>query len=202
MEEKRVLLIPCVIDDCEIPLFLREKLYVDFRKDKSGAFELLDRSLRRASNPSQSRIDRLDFHTDWSVDWGDVQGSNVVEWLFVDHGEKAPYCIVTRCRLIFDGKKANAKFLEHLGDGTQIEYACQFLSDYVEVHKNGDFRVQIEDYKEISEVVPLRGKGNEKAIFYIGIRRLGLDNGMDTLFTVDEILRRAVKHSFGVLRKP
>src|SRR4051794_18827641 len=37
LEEKRVLVLPCVIDDCEIPLFLREKLYADFRHDPDEA---------------------------------------------------------------------------------------------------------------------------------------------------------------------
>src|ERR1700704_1571000 len=32
LDEKRVLVLPCIIDDCTIPLFLREKLYADFRK--------------------------------------------------------------------------------------------------------------------------------------------------------------------------
>lgn len=38
LEEKRVLVLPCVIDDCEIPLFLREKLYADFRKIRMKHF--------------------------------------------------------------------------------------------------------------------------------------------------------------------
>jgi len=107
LEERRVVLIPCIVGDCDIPLFLRDKLYVDFRSDKGQAFELLDRSLRRISNPAQSRIDRLDFHTDWSVDWGIIQGSSVIEWLFVDHGEKVPYCVVTRCRLVLGSGPIN-----------------------------------------------------------------------------------------------
>src|SRR5687767_14898256 len=39
LEEKRVLVLPCVIDDCDIPLFLREKLYADFRRNRDQAFE-------------------------------------------------------------------------------------------------------------------------------------------------------------------
>jgi hypothetical protein len=30
LEEKRVVVLPILIEDCEIPLFLREKLYADF----------------------------------------------------------------------------------------------------------------------------------------------------------------------------
>jgi hypothetical protein len=35
LAEKQVLLLPCVIDDCEIPLFLREKLYADFGRTRT-----------------------------------------------------------------------------------------------------------------------------------------------------------------------
>src|SRR5258706_2707338 len=45
LEEKRVLVLPCIIDDCTIPLFLREKLYADFRKDRDEAFEQVDDAL-------------------------------------------------------------------------------------------------------------------------------------------------------------
>src|SRR6056297_1841352 len=82
LEEKRVLVIPCLIEDCDIPVFLKEKLYVDFRGDKGNAFELLDRSLSKISNPAQSRIETKEFHTDWSIDWGDFAGEPVFEWLY------------------------------------------------------------------------------------------------------------------------
>ncbi len=55
LEEKKTLVMPCVIDDCEIPLFLRDKLYADFRSDPDEAFRLVDRSLSRISNPLQGR---------------------------------------------------------------------------------------------------------------------------------------------------
>lgn len=33
LDEKRVVVLPVLIEDCEIPVFLREKMYADFRKD-------------------------------------------------------------------------------------------------------------------------------------------------------------------------
>src|ERR1700733_9255945 len=50
LEEKRVLVMPCVIDDCEIPLFLKEKVYADFRKDPNEAFKQVDDALLRITN--------------------------------------------------------------------------------------------------------------------------------------------------------
>ena len=41
LEEQAVLVIPILIGACEIPLFLKEKLYIDFRKNKDEALNLL-----------------------------------------------------------------------------------------------------------------------------------------------------------------
>jgi len=202
LDEKRAILVPCIIGDCEIPLFLRDKLYVDFRKDKGTAFELLDRSLRKISNPQQSRIDRQDFHTDWSVDWGTIDDSTVVEWLFVDHGEKAPYSVVTRCRLILTNSLAERLFADSQEADQHLQYAASFLTRFIYVVKDGEFRVTIPDANEISETHELAGDDGDTALFHVGIRRLGLDNGMDTLFTVDEILKKAVNHTESALRRP
>jgi len=186
MEEKRILLIPCVIGDCEIPLFLKEKLYVDFRSDKDNAFDLLDRSLRRVSSHTQSRIEKLEFHTDWSVDWGVINQANIVEWIFVDHGEKLPYVVVSRCRLILDDSASTEAYKSALRTDTHLQYAFTFLSNYVEQNKGGKCSFLIEDAKEISETVHVKGPENEKAILHVSVRRLGIDNGMDTLFHLDE----------------
>src|ERR1700730_6727033 len=41
LEEKRVVVFPVVKDDCELPLFLRGKLFADFRKDCDRGFKSL-----------------------------------------------------------------------------------------------------------------------------------------------------------------
>ena len=35
LAERKVLLLPCVVDDCDIPLFLREKLYADLGRTQT-----------------------------------------------------------------------------------------------------------------------------------------------------------------------
>ena len=101
LEEKRVLVLPCVIDDCEIPLFLREKLYADFRKNPDEAFRQVDDALQRITNPQQGRLESPPFHTDWSYDWSTGRGSGLwyFEWTCVDHAADIEYCILTECKL-------------------------------------------------------------------------------------------------------
>ncbi len=43
LEEKRVVVLPVLVEDCEIPVFLREKMYADLRTDfKRGLHSILD----------------------------------------------------------------------------------------------------------------------------------------------------------------
>lgn len=89
LEERKVLVMPCVIDDCAIPLFLRDKLYADFRREPDKAFDLVDRSLSRISNPYQGRVEQPRFHTDWSLDWRrEEDGDMIIRWIFIDHGHE------------------------------------------------------------------------------------------------------------------
>jgi TIR domain len=113
LEEKQTLVMPCVIDDCTIPLFLRDKLYADFRRDPDEAFGLVDQSLARFSNPLQGRAEQPLFHTDWAVDWRREDGINgvgnmVVRWVFVDHGHDLPYVILSQCTVICDERQGSS----------------------------------------------------------------------------------------------
>lgn len=108
LEEKSVIVIPLVLDDCIIPLFLREKMWVDFRKDKDEQLEFLLRSLERISNPAQGRVDTPEYHVDWSMTLVGLDDEQGIEWTFVDHGEKLPYVVLTQVLIWPLGKSAKS----------------------------------------------------------------------------------------------
>ena len=58
----------------------------------------------------------------------------------------------------------------------------------------------IKNTNEVSDTVRFEGKSGEKIIVFTGVRRLGLDNGMDTLFNVDNILRISIQHHTAATR--
>jgi len=50
LEKKQVFVLPIVIDNCEIPIFLRDKLFADFRSDyQTGLNALLNRLIPEKS---------------------------------------------------------------------------------------------------------------------------------------------------------
>jgi hypothetical protein len=96
LEEKQTLVMPCVIDDCEIPLFLKDKLYADFRRDPDEAFDLVDRSLARFSNLFSDRAEQLKFLTDWAVSAG-RRSMAISAWLWSGHSSTMATNGLTSC---------------------------------------------------------------------------------------------------------
>src|SRR6266404_6337327 len=66
LDEKRVVVLPVLVEDCEIPVFLREKMYADFRKDfKTGLKELVE-AVARVTKIDQGRLKAGKSQVDWS----------------------------------------------------------------------------------------------------------------------------------------
>ncbi|RLJ73668.1 toll/interleukin-1 receptor domain-containing protein [Pedobacter alluvionis] len=70
IEEKKAHVIPVVIDDCKVPLFLREKLYADFRTDFDAGLAELMRPLSALFSEHMGRNVGKDTITDYAINWG------------------------------------------------------------------------------------------------------------------------------------
>jgi len=70
LNEKKVVVIPVLIEDCEIPLFLQEKVYADFKKDFEEGFKQLIRPLSKLFSEHMGRSTNDDIITDYSINWG------------------------------------------------------------------------------------------------------------------------------------
>lgn len=199
LEEKSVLVIPIVLDDCEIPLFLREKLWIDFRKDKDDQLALLLRSLERISNPAQGRADTPEYHIDWAMTDMHFEGQNGVEWVFVDHGEKLPYVVMTQVIMIPMGNAAK-EFDALENDSHRFHYSAEIMDAVLGTSE--DFRVLLSTAEPDVRGFMLGDNENGGQVrIQLTVRRMGEDNGMDTLVHVDNNLREAVSHTLGVSRK-
>ena len=59
------------IRDRYIPLFLRDKLYADFRTNFDAGLRAVLEAIARVTSESQVRVDEPGWHVDWAVDWGE-----------------------------------------------------------------------------------------------------------------------------------
>ena len=198
LEEKSVLLIPIVIDDCEVPLFLREKLYVDFRESKDEAFALLLRSLERISNPAQARAEMPSYHIDWSlsiINHGDDFG---VEWNFVDHGESLPYVVLTQVVFWPTGAMQQA-FRDQTSDTDKFMFVSECMREILSGEE--EMRFRITSAEPLRRTIVCKSSHSDGRMnVLISVRRMGQDTGMDTIVEVDRNLRQAISHTLAIGR--
>jgi len=191
LDEKKVLLLPCIIEDCEVPLFLREKLYADFRKDPDAAFKMIRDSLLPITNRQQSRLESPDFHTDWSYDWKTTEsGRWHFDFAFVDHSEAIEYSVLTRC-LIVCNEVTSAQF-EALEEGPpRRQYIERVFGLVTAIAVQDRLKIRLRDPFEQFRRIEVSGPVGEAWFVEISSRRRGIDNGKNTLVYIDQILERA-----------
>ncbi len=201
LEERKVVVMPCVIDDCKIPLFLRDKLYADFRSDPDEAFNLIDKSLARISNPYQGREERPKFHTDWSVDWRpNEDGQMLIRWTFIDHGHEWPYVILTECNVLCDAAASRAMKAAQK-NGQHGHFLKNVLDAITEKFEFDPLKETISDQFE-KFVAWEASDRNYRFQVLVTYRRLGTDNGMDTVVHIDNNLKIAQQHMIDVISTP
>lgn len=197
LEEQKTIVMPVVIEDCEIPLFLRDKLYADFRKNPDEAFDLIDRSLAKISNPAMARREEPNFFTDYSYDWKmkDVKWSEetwVLRFSFVDHGPNLPYVIVSECKI--HQIKGN-QFEESIKNGSdQKKIKAMSIALHEKFVKDGDQSAIISDANTQFEGFRFKLSDEEEYLAMYYYRKLGQDNGMDTVVHLGKNLRMVRDH--------
>jgi hypothetical protein len=204
LEEKNTIILPCVIDDCEIPIFLKEKLYADFRKNPDDAFIELDKALAGISNPHQGRTETPDFLIDWSTSWGtlgDDLSRQVIEHTYVDHSPDWPYIVMAQCRVICNSV-ASRQFSRDQEEGQRSEFILAVLDLILEQTTKKELTMTIDSALPQRLFKKIMGKKGADFLVEFSCRRLGLDNGMDTIYYFDKNLIRTVEHMRNVLSRP
>lgn len=197
LEEKKTLVMPVLVEDCEIPLFLRDKLRADFTKSPDEAFQLIDRSLARISNPTMSRTENPDFFTDYSYDWR-VKDKRTSEetwglrFSFVDHSPKLPYVVVSECKIY---QIVGSQLEDSIKLKKQEPKIVQILNEMHDVFVDkGDPSGLISDNLQQSFTWKFSLSDKEQYIAIYSYRRLGEDNGMDIVVHLGNNLKMARAH--------
>ena len=100
LEEKRVVVLPLLVEDCDIPIFLKEKLYADFRKDFESGFEALREALATAEYLNSGREKEPEYHHDFAFDWHLLDGCFGLTIDCVSFSAKFPFSVTTRIDIV------------------------------------------------------------------------------------------------------
>ena len=191
LEEKRVVVLPVLMEDCDIPLFVRPKKYPAFRTDFDGGLKDVLEAIARITSDTLGRIDEPEWHVDWSLDWGMLDDSFFILITMVEQAHDQPYSCLTQIRIIAN-ERATTRYLafaENDLDWVERGAIIEMLADGTH---DKDLRVLLEDEKEKTVEVTMadRALGTVFQVL-ISARRLGEDTGRDILLDLGGQLRRA-----------
>ena len=119
MERKRTVFLPIIIEDCEIPLFLRDKFYADFRTDYNMALTQIKESVSKFRNDDTGRVKmEHEIYSDYAMNWG-TRGEyyefniDIVEYSI---NLEKPITILTNITFI-GNEAATKRFFLHVKNG-------------------------------------------------------------------------------------
>ena len=203
LEEKRVVVLPVLIEDCRIPAFLRDKLYADFRTDFDKGFRDLLAAVAKVTSTEQGRIRTDESNTDWGETWGfDDDGFFHVDYELVESVKGLPFILLTSISVICDeGATRRYKAYTDVGLGW---FGRQIIAEQLALLSEGDpIHVYLEDARPKIVGVELRDKTTDRTYsIHIRSRRLGEDNGKDQLVTVSNYFRQIADYVGSISRKP
>lgn len=191
------LVMACVIDDCEVPLFLQDKVYADFSKNPQKSWELLSRSLSPLMNAKQSRIEEPEYFTDWSVNWG-LEPQPGLLFKFIQHANDWPYTILSEIRVFSKSPECKTALVRALKKDIDITIEIVLKSLAGE-------KTIVPEKIIVSDVRPIQMEKDfyisEFGLFNVQMEfaRLGADNGMDCLVHVLSNIQNAHNHTASVV---
>lgn len=201
LEEKQVLVMPVLLEQCDIPIFVRGKLYADFTSNFDDGLRTVLEGVAKISNENLNRHRGDDFHTDWAIDWGDISGLFSLRMTYIEQANNQPYTVLTVITVLCSFE-ASDRFNESTSQQDDAEERLrivgQIRSHIDSIH---DIRPLLNDQMEQIESFVVEDSDNGD--FYkvsIGVRRLGEDTGRDILVNSSNLIREAHDHMKSVLR--
>lgn len=202
LHEKRVVVLPVIVEDCEIPLFLREKMYADLRKDFDQGLHSILSAIAKVTNADQARLEQDDGTLDWSEDWGYQNGLFHLRFTIVNIPKTLPMTFLTQI-FVFCNEAATKRYQQYEQAGLDWIGRAVIAEALFTFGAQDDFRVILEDQfpKEIKATIGDKKSGAAYDVICES-RKMGQDNGKDQLLNISDYLKQIRKYVKSVSREP
>jgi len=181
LNEKRIIILPVLIEDCVIPGFLREKKYADFRNNYDDGIQEVLTAISSVSSTTLGRYEEATYITDLSIVWGLINSDFVLEITMVEHAKEQPFTVLT----VFEIKGNDVHTKRHqmfedagLGWWHKAVMVCEFAR--VATEKKIRLLLQDENPKRMTFLFN-DAKIEASVTIHVTSRRLGSDTGLDVL---------------------
>lgn len=185
LEEKRVVVLPALIEDCEMPLFLRGKMYADFRTDFDKGLRDTLETISRVTSEGLGRYEEPEWTMDWAIDHGYIDNIFSMRITIVEQAKDQPYCALTEIK-INANEEATKRYRRFEEEGIDWIERISIIHELALRSKNIDLRLLLEDeFPKIKEVEMKDQKLDSDFHILITARRLGEDTGRDILLNLN-----------------
>lgn len=198
LEEKRVVVLPLLLEDCQIPMFLRDKLYADFRTNYDAGLRQVLEAVAKVTSDTLGRVEEPEWHTDWGMDWGDTDGRCWLRLILVIQGEAQPYSVLVEVQMLCNDI-ATARYKQYVEAGLEPFGRLLLLEALRGEQRVADLEIVLTDnFPQSREFVAYDSKTHAQLNVTITCRRLGEDTGRDLLLhlgqqvcgTIDQMQQR------------
>jgi hypothetical protein len=184
LDEKRVVVLPILLEDCKLPLFPKDKVYADFRTDFDDGLRKVLEAIAKATSESLRHVDAPDFHVDWAIDHGTEFERFFMHLIAIEQAIGERYSVLTQIHA-----RANEDATERytLMDRTGLGWAerAAVIDLLCEMASKGEFRIILEDEKEKVIRAGMRYIKSDCAYsLTFSSRRVGEDTGKDVLIDI------------------
>ncbi|NOR68404.1 MAG: TIR domain-containing protein [Methylomarinum sp.] len=189
LDEKKVIVLPVLLEDCKVPLFLKEKMYADFKTSFDKGLSAIVDALAKINNYSQSRIQGGEYHVDWGMDWSIVNGLFEMEFTIIEQSKDAPFSCMTQIKITCN-KAATARYNQYQSIG--LNWMGHFLfTKYVadSFQDKEAFFILENPLKQTHEITIKDNKNNLEFNVKTVSRRLGEDTGKNIVVNISKYIK-------------
>lgn len=181
INSKKVVVIPILLENCLIPVFLQEKVYADFRGNFENGFTELFRSLSIIANDHMGRFYNNGLIVDFAFNWGVIDDS-FFAWLdFINFHDKSERTFFLQVE-VKGNDAVNKRFNEHVKQNREWLMPETFLLVLHEHPQLNSLDIRIKNDQPFYNRLAIKDISTEQ-LFYVTIRGvlMGKDDGNDVL---------------------
>ena len=192
LEEAQVLVFPILVEDCDIPLLLRDKYYADFREDFDSGMKQVLRGIAAQISTTLGRT-RRDEDIDYAVDWLTLDNRLQLRLTAVQIAMDNPYTVITEIRIIAN-EILTRRYSQYEDAGLDWVGRMLIFELVIGVENFLDKMVLIvDDLPATQKLQAIDPRSGIAAEVIITCRRLGADTGMDILVPVGRIASNIIE---------
>ncbi len=201
LDERHVLVLPVLVEDCQIPLFLRDKKYADFRTSFDTGLRDIREAVAKVSTAAQGRIDEPRGHVDWSIGWRQTASEAVtIEVIAAEHTKDQPYTVLTTLSIALNGV-ASRRHLELAAAGFEDFGKRLILNAVADVPEFADLSVLLIDEMPVTREFHVRdAKAGLEYDITTTCRWLEQSTGRDVLMHVGRQAQQMAKQAMRTLQ--